>query len=156
MVGIKDDALPRKRTKRGVIFKEEDDVINPEDIDPTVGKFRNLIQSAVIPKKKIKLDDGQSRSMDGKMYNILKAGSSIHDPSSSRSGYHPLLSNSLSIKLGIQLPNPAPELYEEEEEVHQGPEPPADLISELPDDPIGSKKKKYAKEAWPGRKPGLF
>lgn len=31
-----------------VTFNEEEIIINPEDIDPTIGRFRNLIQSVVI------------------------------------------------------------------------------------------------------------
>merc|ERR1711939_599963 len=45
-----------KRKRRNVTFNEEDDVINPEDIDPNVGRFRNLVQTTVIVPKKRKLD----------------------------------------------------------------------------------------------------
>lgn len=55
MLGIGEDgeATPRKRkrTKRGVTFNEDEEVINPEDVDPSVGRFRNLIHSTVIPTK---------------------------------------------------------------------------------------------------------
>lgn len=54
MLGIPDEEMKgpnRKRKSLGVKFKEEEDVINPEDIDPSIGKFRNLIQTSVIPKK---------------------------------------------------------------------------------------------------------
>lgn len=70
-----DDFKPfaRKRKNVHVTFNEEEDVINPgtlfnkcssywkwfqslavifsEDIDPTVGRFRNLVQTAIIPTK---------------------------------------------------------------------------------------------------------
>ena len=41
-----------KRKKKLVSFCEDEDVINPEDIDPSVGRFRNMIQTTVfIPNK---------------------------------------------------------------------------------------------------------
>ena len=41
----------RKRKKQFITFNDEEEVINPEDIDPTVGRFRNLVQTTVIPTK---------------------------------------------------------------------------------------------------------
>jgi len=42
-----------KRKKKSVTFNDEEDIINPEDIDPTVGRFRNMVQTSfVIPKKR--------------------------------------------------------------------------------------------------------
>jgi nuclear inhibitor of protein phosphatase 1 len=54
MLGIPDEEIrptSRKRKKKGVVFNEEEEVINPEDVDPSVGRFRNLIQSTVVPSK---------------------------------------------------------------------------------------------------------
>lgn len=55
MLGIGEDgeATPRnrKRKKRSVTFNEEEEVINPEDVDPSVGRFRNLVHTTVIPTK---------------------------------------------------------------------------------------------------------
>ncbi len=34
-----------------ITFNEEEEVINPEDIDPSVGRFRNMVETTVIPKK---------------------------------------------------------------------------------------------------------
>jgi hypothetical protein len=55
MLGISDDpssyknkAAKNKRKRTGVHFNEEEIVINPEDIDPSIGRFRNLIQTTVI------------------------------------------------------------------------------------------------------------
>lgn len=36
-----------------ITFNEEEIIINPEDVDPSVGRFRNLIETTVIPKKVI-------------------------------------------------------------------------------------------------------
>ncbi len=41
-----------KKKKKMISFNEEEDVINPEDVDPSVGRFRNMIQTTlVIPNK---------------------------------------------------------------------------------------------------------
>ncbi len=43
--------IPRKKRKF-VSICDDEDIINPEDIDPSIGRFRNMIQTAVfIPNK---------------------------------------------------------------------------------------------------------
>lgn len=61
MLGITDDNNIKKnkagkRKRRGVTFNDEECVINPEDVDPNVGRFRNLVQTTVVPTKRAKLD----------------------------------------------------------------------------------------------------
>ena len=34
--------------RKSVSFNEEEDVINPEDVDPSVGKCRTMIQSTIV------------------------------------------------------------------------------------------------------------
>ena len=54
MLGITDDDVhkpTRKRKKKGISFNDDEEVINPEDVDPSVGKFRNLVQTTVVPSK---------------------------------------------------------------------------------------------------------
>lgn len=53
MVGITDVEKPRKRKSHvnSVAFSEEEEIINPEDVDPSIGKFRNMIQTTIIPTK---------------------------------------------------------------------------------------------------------
>lgn len=54
MLGIPDEEIrPANRKRKGinVKFRDEEDIINPEDVDPSVGKFRNLVHTAVIPTK---------------------------------------------------------------------------------------------------------
>ena len=56
MLGIGEDepsTRTRKRHKFNVGFRDEEDVINPEDIDPSIGKFRNLVQTTILPTKVI-------------------------------------------------------------------------------------------------------
>ena len=43
--------LKRKRKSVHVSFADEEDVINPEDIDPSIGRFRNMVQTTVIAPK---------------------------------------------------------------------------------------------------------
>lgn len=61
MLGIAEDdfkpALRRRSQKRSVSFNEDEEVINPEDVDPSVGRFRNLVSTTVIP---VKVGPGQS------------------------------------------------------------------------------------------------
>ena len=51
MIGIPAEQ-PKKRRKIKLTFDEEEQVINPEDVDPSVGRFRNMVESTVIPKKR--------------------------------------------------------------------------------------------------------
>lgn len=50
--------MKNKRKRKGVQFNEDEIIINPEDIDPSIGRFRNLIQSTVVPvaAKRTKFD----------------------------------------------------------------------------------------------------
>lgn len=51
MVGIQDSQKSgRKRKSTTISFSEEEEIINMEDIDPTVGKFRNMVSTTIIPK----------------------------------------------------------------------------------------------------------
>ena len=53
-----DDAGSRtaggKRKKRSITFNDEEEVINPEDIDPNVGRFRNLVHTSLVIPTKVK------------------------------------------------------------------------------------------------------
>lgn len=54
MLGISDDdphKSNRKRKKKGITFNEDEEVINPEDVDPSVGRFRNLVHTTIVPSK---------------------------------------------------------------------------------------------------------
>ncbi|KAF5909144.1 Nuclear inhibitor of protein phosphatase 1, partial [Clarias magur] len=41
----------KKRRSSRVSFSEDEEIINPEDIDPSVGRFRNMVQTAIVPLK---------------------------------------------------------------------------------------------------------
>ena len=50
-VGIQDNPRPRKRkSTSSITFAEEEEIINMEDVDPSVGKFRNMVSTTIIPK----------------------------------------------------------------------------------------------------------
>ncbi|XP_026805552.1 nuclear inhibitor of protein phosphatase 1 [Rhopalosiphum maidis] len=164
MLGISDDALKTKRKRtRGVHFNEDEQIINPEDIDPSVGRFRNLIRTTVIPNKKFK--DGMGFAIDqnsanGQNKNYMKnmiPGAHLHNSLYSDipgpdgdNKQHGFLS-SIGNRLGMNLPNPAPDvdINPSIEEIAV----PNPVVSEKVE-PASTepKKKKYAKEAWPGKK----
>nr|CAG4636221.1 EOG090X07CE [Eubosmina coregoni]SVE69839.1 EOG090X07CE [Eubosmina coregoni] len=188
MLGIADDDsgnknVGGKRKKRSITFNEEEEVINPEDVDPSVGRFRNLVHtSLIIPTKRVKMSEGAHSGNtystgDNQFHRALSSTASTNHglygdlppemggPSSS--GPSPssgLFSSSLASKLGLPLmPNPAPDVdlsaplespaassstTHSVEFAHPG-----GVDSELPSSSSEPKRKKYAKEAWPGRKP---
>lgn len=62
MLGITDDVKVKKnknskRKRRNVTFNDEECIINPEDVDPNVGRFRNLIQTTVVPTKRSRIEN---------------------------------------------------------------------------------------------------
>ena len=53
MVGISEMDVSHKRKQHplSISFADEEEIINPEDIDPTIGRFRNMVQTTIIPTK---------------------------------------------------------------------------------------------------------
>lgn len=165
MLGISDDAEKRnnarKRKKRGVSFNEDEEIINPEDVDPSIGRFRNLIQTTVIPttQKRIRLSDSMGvNSTDLKLAKHLHPSSIMPHlyqdlpPETNAGGVSSSMNiySSLSSRLGMVLPNPAPDVDLGQAYAHQAPYVPVQAQGA---DSLEPKKKKYAKEAWPGKKP---
>lgn len=164
MLGISDDTEKRnnrKRKKRGVSFNEDEEIINPEDVDPSIGRFRNLIQTTVIPTsltKRARYSEQASNSTEYKLAKHLHPSAIIPHlyqdlPPESNSGTLPSSMNmysSLSSRLGMVLPNPAPDVDMGQNYVQNTPYVPVQSQSI---DNMEPKKKKYAKEAWPGKKP---
>lgn len=139
MLGIGEtDPKPASASKRkAVTFNEEEDIINPEDIDPSVGKFRNLVHSALVPST------GPHKRARTHWASPSALPAPVH-PTHASSSSPPFLLRSQ--RTGISLPNPAPDICSPESPLAEQ----ADLSSGDPLD--ASQKKKYAKEAWPGRK----
>ncbi|CAB0014493.1 unnamed protein product, partial [Nesidiocoris tenuis] len=167
MLGIGDDAetaQPRSKKKRKCItFSEEHELINPEDVDPSVGRFRNMVHTTVIPGKRQRYDPNlaptpppvKDLSAVRAVHPTVNLYSDLPHPHGEDRGSNPILSSMLASRLGIALPDPAPEV--DIADPNAGPEMQR-LKSELPtadraQDDQPSKKKIYAKEAWPGKKP---
>ncbi|XP_030378282.1 nuclear inhibitor of protein phosphatase 1 isoform X2 [Scaptodrosophila lebanonensis] len=221
MLGIADDPNLRKqkqgRKRRNVTFNDEEIIINPEDVDPNVGRFRNLVQTTVVPAKRARFEPNHMGLHSGSSNSIVVAShavsalsashqmfqqsivemkqqqqshASAHSPTNSlyqglpataydahgfkTSGgdFEPVSPLSIGTKLGLLLPNPAPDvtpIVDEPVEI-----PSSSIAQKLAiananvqrfvedahntsgeNDALGPQKKKYAKEAWPGRKPML-
>lgn len=150
-----------KKKKKSVSFNEEEDVINPEDIDPTIGRFRNLVQTTVvIPKKKRpapsevqhEVTEKKSRSSfemlksdveeteytlyEEHEYNSIgfKCLNSAPDVDSYTTTNEPSILQKQQQRHADMLRQQYETSHEYEQEGHDG-------------------KKKYAKESWPGRHP---
>ncbi|KAH8290589.1 hypothetical protein KR054_004222, partial [Drosophila jambulina] len=216
MLGIDDDtnmrkqnALKQGRRSRNVTFNDEEIIINPEDVDPNVGRFRNLVQTTVVPAKRARFDVNHMGIHTGSSLSSANAAhvhqlfqqsladmkhqnqhiremppphAVPHSPTNSlyqgipaeahgKGDLEPISPLSIGSKLGLLLPNPAPEVLPVFDEAL---EPTSSLAQKLavananvrryvedPHDSSGEgdalcpQKKKYAKEAWPGRKPML-
>ncbi|KAF7488427.1 Nuclear inhibitor of protein phosphatase 1 [Sarcoptes scabiei] len=115
MLGVSETELIKPagaKKRKSVHFKPDDEIINPEDVDPSVGRFRNLVQTSLIPNndrnkaKRFKNDQSSNSSA----FSILfknSFGSSISSGNRS-SDKNPLARNILA----MNLPNSAPDLEE--------------------------------------------
>lgn len=139
-----------KRKNKSVNFKDEEEIINLEDIDETVGKFRNLVQSSVVlPNKRFK----PNRSLAASTSSADASSKSFLFDQKSQNSF---LSDSLSMKLNFNLPNSAPAVdFNIDATVHTADKSLA-FASLEPTYRPGEKKKVYAKEAWPGKEKQPF
>lgn len=167
MIGIPEDPNRKKPRKVRITFNEEEMIINPEDVDPSIGRFRNMIESTIIPKKRSRNELGlptEDHNSKSKRPQLLTSPTKLGGPTGGlyddlpSSNYY---ASSLSSKLGLPLPNPAPDIDMAAPPTVVLPPAPS-MASEVSaaanleaqfEDPDEPKKKKYAKEAWPGRKP---
>lgn len=148
-----------KKQKRNVSFNEEVDIINPEDIDPTIGRFRNLVKSTIVPNpnstpRKLKLQSADdSQHHHSLRLQEISRGNNLYSDLPAPSSHLSLI----GARLGLSLPNPAPDVELEGPEPHLNIHPPLPHTAPEEAGPSSEpRKKKYAKEAWPGRKPGLI
>ncbi|CAH8666999.1 unnamed protein product [Heterobilharzia americana] len=211
-----------RRSLQSVHFSDADEVINPEDVDPSIGKFRNLIQETFIPNKRTKgSHEGASLGVAAPDLpeTLRTTGKTTTTTSSTTEVTHSVQTSgnslmhvnnlfgpnySLASKLGLPVPNLAPDVENEPQEptlpptvamlhafAHSRPGSLAAGLSEgkhvgvsklSASDILGTsaesegisalgqdsgfdmglvdsnypKKKKYAKEAWPGKRPGFL
>lgn len=169
-LGISDSFVAKKGAKRKrVHFNEDEIVINPEDIDDSIGKFRNLVQSTVVPMshKRMRLD-GSSSSFSFPSTPHVEHKQILHHPIISAPNLYAGLPSSSSEPVGEHhseetfgsysstllpaLPNPAPEIEVSSKPIAQIQFKTPQLHEHEPMDfdiETKSTKKKYAKEAWP-------
>lgn len=168
MLGITDDSEKRssnrKRKRQTVSFNEDEEIINPEDIDPNIGRFRNLIQTTVIPASSKRAKIAEHIGIQSNEFRMPKPLSHSHHTATTPDLYNDLppeshgtgttgslnIYSSLSSRLGMVLPNPAPDVDMGTSFPNPAPFVPQQVQAA---DSLEPKKKKYAKEAWPGKKP---
>lgn len=165
-------ANPLTRLKRKAIsvqFDGNDEIINPEDVDPTVGRFRNLISTEIIiPNKRVKVAE-PSPSNEA---TTPTAPSPTSPDKQSKSLMQEFHSNNLYGDVtAIPLPSPtatnmtnfsvkitsAPDVEAPDVPLVKRVVPPPAAVVHASDleaawTPAVSHRV-YVKEAWPGRKP---
>ena len=123
-----------------------------------------MIESTVIPKKRARNDMGTMGGTDDSTKHRMIQAQQLTSPTKKDlyqdlppigTGGSSLFASSLSTKLGMSLPNPAPDIDMAAPMAMPTAAPTVSAAQfeaqfEDPDEP---KRKKYAKEAWPGRKP---
>jgi len=128
--------VPRAKKRKSVTWNKEEDVINPEDVDPSIGKFRNSCTVKIIPAKR--------------KNNALPLHA-VPQPKRIASQLHTTNTETALYTNVTKLPD-----------ITSAPDP--DTIPELPasffdknvkpgEFESKSTKKIFEKEAWPGRKP---
>ncbi|KAJ8936662.1 hypothetical protein NQ314_012202 [Rhamnusium bicolor] len=125
MLGISDDNekrnTNRKRKRHYVSFNEDEEIINPEDIDPSIGRFRNLVQTTIVPTTSKRAKVAESIGIQNNEFRMPKNMHSHHaapdlyndlppESHSSNSSSNMSIYSSLSSRLGMVLPNPAPDV----------------------------------------------
>lgn len=154
--------LKRRKEPVSVIFSADpDEIINPEDVDPSVGRFRNLISTEIIiPNKKARKrsadDEIENEITDaniGKTQDFLTAELYPDMPSSNITispitpkTVFPKISSAPDVEepdelVKVPLPSTVQKLFTMVEETEKSTLAPAP-----------STKRKYVKEAWPGRR----
>ena len=164
-----------KRKKKSVAFIEDVDIINPEDIDPTIGRFRNMISTTiVIPNKKKRTNQLPFEQRLMVSEKRFKMSDKLHDSSDFSDEQSFTLYDedefesgdfgTIASNLGIKKLDLAPDVesyhqastsqsgnatvYSEMSVINASNVNKYDLIHQI------DKKKKYVKEAWPGKDPG--
>ena len=156
-VAPKRNSSKRKR----VVFNEEEDVINPEESDPSIGRFQNLVSTEVIANTKVciawmfyctwhlqndEFGMGVTKQLILNALSLQKmkldsrnvsANHRIAQPFAASRG--PDLYGDLPSSSTVSLPNSAPDV-----DVESG------SASPVKDE---DHHKKYAKEVWPGKHP---
>ncbi|XP_011496015.1 PREDICTED: nuclear inhibitor of protein phosphatase 1 isoform X2 [Ceratosolen solmsi marchali] len=151
MLGITDDEIhktTRKRKKKGITFNDDEEIINPEDVDPSRMRMEGgLISLSEETTNSIK--HMQPTSAVQPLYHNLPP----EQFSSTSQNLFSIALTSLTSRLGIGLPNPAPEVEMIPNQIQVEPVHATEVNGSIEPHSMEPKKKKYAKEAWPGKKP---
>ncbi|OAF66891.1 hypothetical protein A3Q56_05390 [Intoshia linei] len=147
----------RKKHKNRVKFSNIDDIINPEDVDPSIGRFQNLVSTTFVQKRK-GLQQASMQNASALSFDAMNNRKVTRTSKSTTDDYEDYTFKTNS----TNIPNLAPVV------IDQGDQYELSLVisknkeiivpEELPDsDRIYTKtsRKVYAKESWPGRKSGL-
>lgn len=134
-----EEARRKKRPRGNVAFLEEEDIINPEDVDPSVGRFRNLVTTAIISTNPNKRPGDPKRFEPPR--KIVRPGREV-------------MTAPLSSTFGPMALNAAPDLDQYGKTLSQMGRHQYVTSTVTEDEEEDHHKKRYAKEAWPGRKPG--
>uniref|UniRef100_A0A914L8R7 FHA domain-containing protein n=1 Tax=Meloidogyne incognita TaxID=6306 RepID=A0A914L8R7_MELIC len=161
-----DDARRKLRPRPRLQFNEEEEIINPEDVDPLVGRFRNMVRTAVIPtsgRKREAVDDENELFDFYLPSQQTKKTRKIASPATTtKSGDKMFSIGSLSLNAAPDLdlyspilppPKNSSAVNTPAAKGKYGPLMPSKDASKLlgfatPDSEV-CPKKKYAKEAWP-------
>lgn len=171
-LGISTEFPTKKNKRKRVHFNEDEIIINPEDIDDSIGKFRNLVHSTVVvgSTKRMRME-GSSNSFSFPSAPQLEQKQILHHPIISAPNLYaglPSTSSSahesadLNEPYGVYsssllpaLPNPAPEIEATIKPIPRNLSNTEKVFNHeaLEFDLSEPTKKKYAKEAWPKKAP---
>ncbi|EDO47533.1 predicted protein [Nematostella vectensis] len=153
-------SLKRKRRASHIVaFKDVEEIINPEDVDPSVGKFRNMVHtSVVVPTKKMRgAGPGGGPTMTENITKRLQNfpySQGLYTNLPSATGEEPTSPTSPTASLPKLNITSAPEVISpDQQQINIEPQPSVVQPVAMPGVPAEAPKKKYAKEAWPGKKP---
>ena len=167
-----------KRRKKTVSFYEDEIIINPEDIDPSIGRFRNMVQTTVIiPSKKKRPNQAQFNNQnidliakrlrqEEALVFTHKIKSEEEEDEKSRDSEvglnesstlyddYDIFGMSMASNMGLKGLDLAPDV----DNYSSPSETPVKQVQPPKHSPQTNQttiygKKIYAKEAWPGRKP---
>ncbi|XP_077971592.1 nuclear inhibitor of protein phosphatase 1-like [Styela clava] len=157
-----DEPVKLKRKRKSISFNDEEIIINPEDVDPNVGRFRNMVSVQVIPSKKFRGEGSglipNTSEINKRVQEFYNQGLYESLDSDEKSAVKPATVTSPSASSGmagfsLPLPNPAPDIEMEPEVKIQTALKVAPAVRMRAEQDETRPRKKYIKEAWPGRKP---
>lgn len=140
------DAPQRRKSGENhrISFNLTEETINPEDIDPSIGRFRNMISTSIVLPNKDIIPNGEENMTKNNQITPNKLYSNVPEVTSPTTPSKPK-----SISSYLPVVNAAPEPLDLTTDVKVTvPE----IIAKPDAEDMEPKRKKYAKESWPGRK----